>query len=209
MYVRNHMLRKNKLTTVGLDESISSALEKIKKGNFLSLPVVEGEELKGIIMKEAIYRLYFDGEYSDKESFLNNTKVRDIYSSVFESIEDEERIESASYLLKKIGTPFLAVLNSDKEFVGILTHSAIFNAFHEIFGIDVGTRIVVNMVDVPGQLARLTDILRKEKTNITNLTIVDAKVFDVVRVILRVETDNLDRLLEKITNEGFKVVEAY
>lgn len=208
MYVRNHMLRRDKLTTVSLEDSIGSALKKIINGNFLSLPVVEDNQLKGIIMKEAIYRHYFDGDFDDKDFFLNNIKVKHVYNEVFETINAEDRIESASYLLKKIGTPFLAVINSQEEFVGILTHSAIFNAFSEIFGIDIGNRIVINMLDVPGQLARLTDIIRKEEANIATLTVVDAKVFDIVRVVLRVVTNDLDGLLGKITNAGFKVVEA-
>lgn len=208
MYVRNHMLRRDKLTTVSLEESIHSALEKIIQGNFLSLPVVVDNQLKGIIMKEAIYRHYFDADFNDKNFFLDNIKVKDVYNEVFETINDGDRIESASYLLKKIGTPFLAVLNFQGEFVGILTHSSIFNAFSEIFGIDIGNRIVINMLDVPGQLARLTDILRKEEVNIATLTVVDAKVFDIVRVVLRVDTKDLDGLLAKITNAGFKVVEA-
>ncbi len=63
------MLPKDKLTTVELKENISSALNKINKGDFLSLPVLDGDEFKGIIMKEAIYRAYFDGNYTDKEDF--------------------------------------------------------------------------------------------------------------------------------------------
>ena len=55
---KNHMLPKDKLTTVELKENISSALNKINKGDFLSLPVLDGDEFKGIIMKEAIYRAY-------------------------------------------------------------------------------------------------------------------------------------------------------
>jgi len=51
MYVKNHMLPKDKLTLVYIDESIGSALEKINKGDFLSLPVFDGDEFKEIIIK--------------------------------------------------------------------------------------------------------------------------------------------------------------
>lgn len=54
MYVRNHMLPKDKLTTLELGEDIGSALEKINQGDFMSLPVLEGEQFKGYLMKEAI-----------------------------------------------------------------------------------------------------------------------------------------------------------
>src|SRR5690606_6072566 len=162
MYVRNHMLPKDKLITVQLKENVKSALDKIIEGDFLSLPVLDGDEFKGIIMKEAIYRTYFEGNYDDREKFLLNTTVEEIYNDEYKSIKEYELIENASYLLKELRTPFLPVFDKRGNFVGILTHFTIFNAFAEIFGFDKGTRIVVYMFDIPGQLAKLTEVLKKE-----------------------------------------------
>lgn len=208
MFIRNHMLTKENLTTVELGETIGEALEKINQGDFLSLPVIDGEEFKGFIMKEAIYRNYLELGKSDKDEYLNNTTVKEIYNSNYESILANENIEKASYLLKEIRTPFLAVFDSNSKFVGILTHFAIFNAFSEVFGIDKGTRIVVNMFDLPGQLARLTEVIRKEGINILNLTVVDPKVLDIIRVILRVDSEDVKELVEKIQLAGFKIGEV-
>ncbi len=207
MYVKNHMLSKEKLTTVSLHENISSALEKINKGDFLSLPVLDGDEFKGILMKEAIYRYYFNTECMDKDKFLTGTKVEELYNDNYKSIKENELTENASYLLKEVRTPFLPVFNSENKFVGILTHTSIFNAFSEIFGLDNGTRIVVNMFDIPGQLAKLTEIIKKENINILNFAVVDAKVLDVYRVIIRVDTENVDDLIGKIDKAGFKIGE--
>ncbi|MGJ0848024.1 CBS domain-containing protein [Tissierella praeacuta] len=208
MFIRNYMLPKEKLTTVELGESLGRALEKINEGNFLSLPVIDGKEFKGILMKEAVYRNYLESGKCNKEEYLNNTKVEEIYNNNYESISADERIEKASYLLKELRTPFLPVFDSNDKFVGILTHFAIFNAFSEIFGIDKGTRIVINMFDLPGQLARLTDVIRKENINIINFAIMDPKVLDLIQVILRVDTDDVDKLVDKIQSAGFKIGEV-
>ena len=208
MYVKNHMLPKAKLTTVSLNESIGSALEKIEKGDFLSLPVLEGVEFKGIIMKEAIYRNHFEENgCQDKEKFLADTKVKDLYSNNYNSIKEDELIENASYLLKELRTPFLPVFNSKGEFVGILTHFAIFKAFSDIFGFGKGTKIVVNMFDIPGQLAKLTEVIGRENVNIMNFAVMDAKVLELYRVILRVDTEDPTDLIEKIKEAGFKIGE--
>ncbi len=61
------------------------------------------------------------------------------------------------------------------------------------------------MFDTPGQLARLTEVIRKENINIMNFTVMDAKVLGVYRVILRVDTDNPDNLIDKISRAGFKI----
>jgi acetoin utilization protein AcuB len=201
------MLSKEKLTTVSLQENIGSALEKINKGDFLSLPAFDGDEFKGILMKEAIYRYYFEIECVDRDKFLNEIKVEELYNDNYKSIKENELIENASYLLKEVRTPFLPVFNSKDEFAGILTHTSIFNAFSEIFGLDRGTRIVINMFDIPGQLAKLTEIIRKENVNILNFAAVDAKVLDVYRVILRVDTEDVADLIDKIDKAGFKIGE--
>ena len=49
MYVKNHMLTKDKLTVVYLDEDMRSALKKIDEGDFLSLPVFDRHNFKGNI----------------------------------------------------------------------------------------------------------------------------------------------------------------
>lgn len=207
MYIRNHMLPKNKLTTVQLEESIGSALEKINEGDFLSLPVMAGDEFKGIIMKEAIYRYYFQKVNKDKDQYLNDTKVSVLYNDSYESISADQGIEKASYLLREFRTPFLPVFDNRKNFVGILTHFAIFNAFSDIFGIGRGTRFIVNMFDLPGQIARLTDVIRRENANIINLATMDPKVLDLIQVVLRIETEDAERLAEKIQLAGFKIGE--
>ena len=81
MYVKNHMLTKDKLTVVYLDEDMRSALKKIDEGDFLSLPVFDRNNFKGILMKEAIYRYYYDSDFcGNKSKFLDDVKVKDIYS---------------------------------------------------------------------------------------------------------------------------------
>lgn len=207
MYVKNHMLRREKLVTLDLQDNIYTALKKIQEGDFMSLPVLEGDEFKGYLMKEAIYRNYFEYNQGDKNEFLKNTKVKDLYSTNFKSIKEDDYIENASYLLKEWRTPFLPVFDSQNKFTGILTHSSIFDAFSEIFGLDKGTRIVVNMLDIPGQLAKLTEVIRKENVNIINFAAVDAKVLDVYRVIIRVDTKDVIGLIEKIEKAGFKIGE--
>ncbi len=61
------------------------------------------------------------------------------------------------------------------------------------------------MFDIPGQLAKLTEVIRKANVNILNFAVMDAKVLDVYRVILRVDTEDVDSLIDKIDKAGFKV----
>lgn len=207
MFIKSHMLPKGQLTTVQVEDNLESVLKKIDDGNFLSLPVFDGDEFKGIIMKEAIYRTFFENPGKNNDEYLKETKVKEIYTEDYKSISGDERIEKASYLLKELRTPFLPVFDFQKRFIGILTHFAIFKAFSEVFGLDKGTRIVVNMFDLPGQMARLAEIIRKEDINIMNLTSVDPGVLDLIQVVIRLDIDpeDADRLIEKMQLAGFKI----
>lgn len=208
MYVKNHLLPKERLTIVTLDESIGSALKKLNDGDFMSLPVLDGNEFKGILMKEAIFRNFFENNSMEKEEYLVEVKVKDLYNENYKSIHETELIENASYLLKEYRTPFLPVFDNNENFVGILTHFAIFKAFSEVFGFERGSRIVINLFDIPGQLAKLTEVIRKEEVNIINLAVMDAKILDVYKVIVRVDTEDIDTLVNKIDEAGFKIAEV-
>ncbi len=61
-------------------------------------------------MKEAAYRYYFESDSQDKEAFLKDIKVKDIYNDKFKSIMEDELIENASYLLKEWNTPFFTCI---------------------------------------------------------------------------------------------------
>jgi len=205
MYIQDHMLKKEKLTSLTTQDSLKKALTVLREGDFLSLPVFENDIFKGLLFKETIYRKYFEGDYNSKEAFLNDTIVNDVIKKEYDSINMSEPIENAAYILKELKTPFLVVKNSEGKFVGIVTHKAIFDAYSNVLGLNAGHRIVLNMFDLPGQLAKLTAIIKENSGNITNLALEDAKVMNVQRVIIKVKSNNITKLIEAIKLAGFKV----
>jgi hypothetical protein len=40
-----------------------------------------------------------------------------------------------------------------------------------------------------------------------NLTLLDTKVMGIIKVVLRVDTDNIEELVSKLEREGFKIGE--
>ena len=205
MFVKNHMIKKEMLTLVDLEDSLETTLKKMATDNFLSLPVVYNGELKGKIMKEKIYWGYVEEAYDSFNEYTINKKVQDLYDDKIQFVYEDDEIEEASYLLGRIKMPFLTVINSNNEFVGILTHSAIFKAFSRVIGLDKGYKIVVDMEDRPGQLARFTELLKNENVNIVNISIVGKTEDGYLRNIIRVEVEDLDDLLIKIKSIGYRV----
>lgn len=205
MFVKNHMIEKEMLTLVDLEDSLETALKKMATNNFLSLPVVHNGELKGKLMKEKIYWGYVEEDSDSFTVFTMTKKVSDLYENKIQFVYEEDEIEKASYLLGRIKMPFLTVINSSNEFVGILTHSAIFNAFSRVIGLDKGHKIVVDMEDIPGQLARFTELLKGKNANIINISIVGRTADNYLRNVIRVETEDLDGLVIELKSKGFRV----
>lgn len=206
MFVRALMLKKECLVLADPEESLESALKKIEDNNFLSVPVVEGKSFLGVVSKEKIFEEYFKGDFDNKQDFLKNTKVRDIYRNIIPRVSPNDLIERASRVLETFGIPFVAAVNEREEFEGIVTHYAIFHTFGEVFGLNEGHRISVTAYDVPGQLAKLADIIARSGGDIISFAVVDPKVrLDVKEIVVRVRIMELDRLMERIKDAGFKL----
>ncbi|NLL81001.1 MAG: ACT domain-containing protein [Tissierellia bacterium] len=206
MYVKNYMLKKEDVFIADLEDSLESALKEMGQNDFLSLPAFSDGVLKGHIMKETIYRGFIEEDYQNFHEYLQSKKVKDIYDGKIHMIYEDDEIEKASYLLSKIRIPFLAVINSNNDFAGILTHRAIFDAFSSVIGLEKGYKIVVDMLNKPGQLAKFTELLTKENANILNITIIGHTDDGRQRNIIRIETEDIDDLLKKIADVGFRIV---
>ena len=205
MLVKALMLPREQLVIAGSDESLESALKKIEDNNFLSIPVADGKVFIGSISKQKIFEEYFKGSYNDKQSYLEDTKIKDIFGGIIPRIDPNDPIERASRVLENFGIPFVAVVNEKDNFEGIITHYAIFHAFGEVFGINEGRRISVIVDDIPGQLAKLTDIITKAGGDIISIAVIDPKVkLGLKEIVVRVRIINFNDLIEKIEDAGFK-----
>lgn len=205
MLVRALTLSREQLITATLDESVALALKKIEERNFLSIPVVEGKNFLGFISKERIYEEYFQIG-GDREEYLKSTKVRKILRTDIPSISPQDEVENAASTLENYGVPFLAVINNNNEFEGIVTHHAIFREFADILGIDRGLKITVIAYDIPGQVSKLADIITKSGGDIISFAVIDPKTkTEVKEIAVRVRSDKFTETVNAVKAAGFRV----
>lgn len=204
MFVKNHILDKSQLTLISVEDNLKTALHKMDEGNFLSLPVMEGDKFAGYIMKADIYDGFFHDSSLDKDAYLSKS-VKEVMQSDMRSLDPDDGIDKASYAIEKLNIPFLPVINSDGVFLGILTHAAIFKAFSDLFHLGKGQQMIVYIFNIPGQLSRLLNVFRKEDLNVASMVVMDAKVMGILKVLVRVETDDIQDLMDKVEKEGFKI----
>lgn len=206
MLVKNIMLPKESLITVTPKTTIGRALDIMNENKFLSIPVVEGEKFYGAISKDRIYEFYYE-RCEDKQCFLEDFSVETVMRTDIPVISPLEEVEKAVHFLEVMNIAFVAVVDDNNAIQGILTHHAVFEQFTQVFGLNKGQRLAIMAYDVPGQISRLSKILSENNADIISFVVVDPKsVIDVREIVIRMRTDSLEGVKEKVKEAGFKIV---
>ncbi|MGO1528766.1 MAG: CBS domain-containing protein [Senegalia sp. (in: firmicutes)] len=207
MYINSLLLEREKLTMLQTDDTVKKAKEVIEDGGFLSLPVLEGDRFVGALPIYDIYKKLTDMDKDQKEEFLKN-KIENYIQKDIPQIYASSFIEDAAELFGEKNIPFVPVINEEGRLYGIITQKAIFNGFSRLLGYKRGTRIVINVPEVKGQLSELTTAIRKSDSNIISLVVYDPDTpLNVKQVVIRVETDNIDGLKQRLLKRGFIIRE--
>ncbi|MBS4537944.1 CBS domain-containing protein [Clostridium sp. D2Q-11] len=208
MYIKSVLMKKESLTTLQTKDTIEKAKRVIEEGEFLSLPVLDGDKFIGSI---PIYRIYKElSEMDSKEikGFLNST-IEDYIQEDIPKIFANSLIEDAAQLFGERNIPFVPVIDQEGRLEGIITQKTIFNGFSRLLGYKRGTRLVINIPEIKGKLSDLTNAIRRSNSNIISLVIYDPETpINVKQVIIRVETDNLVALKDKLEKRGFSIAEV-
>ncbi|MEG1256791.1 CBS domain-containing protein [Clostridium sp.] len=205
MFVSNLMLAKEKLTTVTPKVTIGEALEIMEKNKFLSIPVVEDSKFCGVISKEQIYTYYYEKSI-ERQCLLSDFLVENVMRTDVPSVSPFEEIEEAAHFLETKSVSFIPVIDKNGNMQGIVTHHGIFHQFTELFGLNKGKRLSVIAYDIPGQISKLSRIISENKGQIISFVVVDPKsLTEVKEIIIRLNTENLEEIVYKVKEAGFKI----
>ncbi len=131
-------MRSNPLI-VSPEDSLAEALALLSLHRIRHLPVLEGEELVGILAARDISQASLPGPAGrptpETDALLKITRVGDVMARAVTTTTPEATIGEAAMLLvsHKIGA--LPVLREDERLVGIITETDVLEALVEIIGI--------------------------------------------------------------------------
>lgn len=207
MYIKSVLMKKGNLTVLQTDDTIEKAKNIIEEGDFLSLPVLKGDKFVGAIPIHKIYKTLNEMNEEEGEKFLKKS-IEDYIQEDMPKLYSDALIEDAAQLFGEKNIPFVPVVDKERRLEGIITQKTIFNGFSRLLGYKRGTRLVINIPEVKGKLSELTSAIRKSNSNIISLVIYDPKTpLNVKQIIIRVETDNLEALKERLGKRGFSIAE--
>lgn len=137
---------------------VMEAMQRLRKGGYRRLPVVDGGRLVGIVtdrdLKDATPSSATTLSVYELNYLLSKLSVREVMTAPVVTVAPEDPVEEASLLMethKISGLPVVA----EGRLEGMLTITDMLRAFVAMLGLrDGGTRVTVSLPDEPGVLAR-------------------------------------------------------
>jgi acetoin utilization protein AcuB len=188
---------RKEVVTIGRDAGIRDALTVMKKHNVRHLPVMEDENIIGIVtlgdLKQAILA-----------SMIEQLKVEDVMVSDPLTITPDTSLEKAARIIyeKQIGC--LPVVD-DGTLVGILTVNDILKAFTDIMGVlKSGSRIDVILKKIQGSFDEVVSIIEEKGGYIISAGMTingDENVHH-----FRISGGDIPEVARELTNVGYRGV---
>ncbi|MGI1806403.1 cyclic di-AMP binding protein CbpA [Exiguobacterium sp. TDN 0502] len=203
MLVQSLCIPKHQCVTISETATIREALDTLEKTGYRCVPVLDqtGQGFKGNIYKMHIYRHGMNGGSLDDNvmSLIKNTS-KFIYtgSNFFEVF----------FSIKEL--PYIAVLNDDGHFFGILPHGKMLGMLEEAWNRDSGSYVLtVALSEQKGALEKIAKVINKYST-VASLMTLDAKSSVMRRVLITLPTDcdekTKNKIVKKLDEKGLRVV---
>lgn len=206
MLIKNLCIPKINLTTITESATLKETLDILEQSGYRCIPVLDdrGEKFIGNIYKMHIYRHAANGgSLSEPVTSLikNQTKFISINSSFFEVF----------FTIKEL--PYIAVINEQGEFYGILTHGKLLGVLQDAWNVDSGSYVLtIATGEVPGSLTKITKIIDKH-TTIASLITMDSQAEDYIRRVLvtlpaGISEEDKNSIVSNLERKGLRVIEV-
>jgi CBS domain-containing protein len=202
--VQQLKLEVHKVITIEPSSNLRELLDTLDRSGFQHIPVVSEGIYYGMAGYADVYKAFFECG-AEKSQFLQETKVESIAVNRGATIHEEGNIEEILHGIDRV--PFLAVLDAENRFNGIMTKSALSELLRDALGMHKpGIRLTVSMPEMKGYLEKFAEVV-KDHSNIFGLLVLDDNTnFGYRRVSFKVspETD-VDALTEDLKHIGVRV----
>lgn len=205
MLIKSLVYKKDYLTTVNEKATLAEALQILEDSGYRCVPILDdsGKLFRGNIYKMHIYRHKSQGgDMNLPVTYLlknatKTIKVNSPFFQVFFNIKD---------------LPYIAVLDEQDYFYGILTHSKLLGMLSEAWNIKNSSFVLTVLSDNErGNLVKMAKIISKY-TNIASCLTLDVKLGELVRrnlftLPVGVSNDTMKAIVDKLEKKGFVVAE--
>lgn len=198
MIIKQRLLKKNDVVWCKESDSSAEVLDKLKTSGYRCIPILDdnGQKFIGNAYKVSILEHMLEHE---KEEVAIVELARDLDGTIFE----ESSFFESFFSIKRL--PYLAVLDDEQNFVGILTHSKVFELLEEAWGYKTGScALTIALPDTEGILAKVLTLVKK-KTSVHSVFTIDDDNWYLRRVIITLGKDENQSTIKEIEELLHKV----
>ena len=205
MLVKSLVLKKDKLTTVKETVTLEEALKVLEDSGFRCVPILDesGQIFRGNIYKMHIYR------HKSRGGDMN-LPVTTLMKNATKTISVDSPFFNVFFNIKDL--PYIAVLDENNLFYGILTHSRLLSMLSDAWNLDISSYVLtVSSSGDRGDLEKMSKIFAKYVSVAACMTL-DAKSNEVVRRTLftlpsGTDIETLKEIIKRLEKKSFVVSE--
>ena len=205
MLVKSLVLKKDKLTTVKETVTLEEALKVLEDSGFRCVPILDesGQIFRGNIYKMHIYR------HKSRGGDMN-LPVTTLMKNATKTISVDSPFFKVFFNIKDL--PYIAVLDENNLFYGILTHSRLLSMLSDAWNLDISSYVLtVSSSGDRGDLEKMSKIFAKYVSVAACMTL-DAKSNEVVRRTLftlpsGTDIETLKEIIKRLEKKSFVVSE--
>lgn len=205
MLVKSLVLKKDKLTTVKETVTLEEALKVLEDSGFRCVPILDesGQIFRGNIYKMHIYR------HKSRGGDMN-LPVTTLMKNATKTISVDSPFFKVFFNIKDL--PYIAVLDENNLFYGILTHSRLLSMLSDAWNLDISSYVLtVSSSGDRGDLEKMSKIFAKCVSVAACMTL-DAKSNEVVRRTLftlpsGTDIETLKEIIKRLEKKSFVVSE--
>ena len=205
MLIKELSLAKTRVRTVPETVTLEEALELLEDYGYRCVPVVDetGKLYRGNIYRMHLYKHKSEGgDMSLPVTHLlkNATKYVHTYSSFY----------NIFFMIKDL--PYIAVLDENNHFYGILTHSALISLLEQSWNLKTGSYVLTIAVSGDkGDLANVSKIINRYSSIMSTMTL-DSEQDSIRRLIMTLEPEatasDVEKISEQLDRRGYRVIQV-
>lgn len=211
MFVKNWM--QSHQATISSDALAVEAVMIIRQQDLKMLPVVDEGRLRGVVhrrdLSDAAQAVSGSGDLCEMNYFCNKLKVKDVMVRMPVTVSIDDTVEDILIKGKEMMMSTFPVMDGD-EVVGVVSDREIFVTLFKL--LEAGekrTRITLFDVELEkGTLARILQTVDDNGGIARAVFTVPETDNGKVRVVLRVETDGPEKIVNALTDLGYKILET-
>ncbi|WP_226683326.1 cyclic di-AMP binding protein CbpA [Sutcliffiella horikoshii] len=202
MKVRYNFVPKHDVEYCEPTYTVKQAYEKIKDTGYRCIPILtnDGNTFLGLVYKVHLLDYLYEQKGSPDDSLEVLVKNQDAF------IFEEDSFFKAFFTIKRL--PFIAVLNEENEFLGILTHANVMDVLADSFGMKTGGyTLTIATIEHKGAIKDLVSMLKD--VNIDGMLTLDNGEKYLRRIIVNLPAElpqeKVNKLVKKLGEKEFRV----